>query len=362
MISICSQLERGNFRLDVACELPGQGVTVIFGPSGSGKTSLLRCVAGLEKHASGTVRVNGKTWQQAGLVLPAHKRGVGFVFQQASLFPHLSVDANLSFGAQRRGGPSLDEEDIITTLGLKPLLGREVGDLSGGEQQRVALGRALLSRPELLLLDEPLAALDGNSKARLIPVIENALHLLDIPALYVTHSVDEMVRLADHVLIMEDGGVVANGPLVDLFARVDLPLAQMDDAFSVLPGRLLPGQLPGLSSVESDAGNLFHVPLTSASGLGQVRLKIQARDVSLSLEKTDKSSIINILPATVEQISEVNPSGSCLVRLDLGGDKLLARISEYSRQQLTIEPGTALYAQVKAAALLQAGQINQPTE
>jgi molybdate transport system ATP-binding protein len=270
------------------------------------------------------------------------------------------VDANLSFGARRRGGPGLDEEASIATLGLKPLLGRPVGELSGGEQQRVALGRALLSRPRLLLLDEPLAALDLSSRKNLIPVIENAMHLLDIPALYVTHSIDEMVRLADHVVVMEGGGIVASGPLVELFSKLDSPLAQLDDAFSVLPGRILPGQLPGLSSVESGAGNLFHVPLAPISGLGQVRLKVQARDVSLSLEKTEKSSILNILPAVVEQVSEVNASGSCLVRLDLRGDKLLARISDYSRQQLAIQPGTALYAQVKAAALLQAGPVNRP--
>ncbi len=362
MIEIRTQLQLADFRLEVDCQLPGRGVSVLFGPSGSGKTSLLRSVAGLEQQAVGRVEVNGQVWQEPGFWLPAHRRGVGYVFQQAGLFPHLSVRNNLLFGARRRGGTSLNQQAIIKTLELEPLLDRGVHDLSGGEQQRVALGRALLSRPGLLLLDEPLAALDIASRSRLIPFLENALHLLDIPALYVTHSTDELVRLADHVVVLEQGRVITSGPLVEVFADVSTPLSRLDDAFSVLPGRLLASHLPGLSSVSTAAGNVFHVPQTPRMEQVSVRLKIQARDVSLSLEKSEKSSILNILPAIVEQVSEVKTSGSCTVQLDLAGDRLLARISDYSRQQLQIEPGRHLYAQVKAVALLPAGEINQPAE
>ncbi|MCP5346225.1 MAG: molybdenum ABC transporter ATP-binding protein [Gammaproteobacteria bacterium] len=362
MIELNCKLEHTDFTLDVGCTLPGRGVTVLFGPSGSGKTSLLRSIAGLERLVGGRVVVNGEVWQDAGFRLPVHRRSVGYVFQQAGLFPHLSVRENLLFGARHRSGTGLDVAPVVETLGLATLLSRGVRGLSGGEQQRVALGRALLSRPRLLLLDEPLAALDVGSKSMLIPFLENALHLLDIPAIYVTHSPDELVRLADHVVVMEQGRVVTGGPLVEVFSDIATPLNRLDDAFSVLPGRLLKGQLPGLSAVQTGGGNVFHVPLTNHKRHQAVRLKIQARDVSLCLEKTEKSSILNILPAIVEQVSEVSSSGGCTVKLDLNGDRLLARISAYSRQQLAIETGSCLYAQVKAVALLQGSEISPPAE
>jgi len=355
MIDIKSYLQRADFTLDIECSFPGQGVTVVFGPSGCGKTTLLRTVAGLEPASQGRLAVNGQVWQDhsASQSLPAHDRGVGFVFQQPGLFSHLSVLDNLLFGCRRRGAGRLASDTVIATLQLESLLQRSVDDLSGGEQQRVALGRALMSNPRLLLLDEPLAALDVSTKARLIPLIENALHLLDIPALYVTHSTDELVRLADHVAVMKQGQVVANGPLLEVFANIDTPLANVDDCFSVLKGHILDNQLPGLCAVQTDRGNLFHMPQGHSSNSQRVRMKIQARDVSLTLEKSQKTSILNILPAVVEEISEASAMGNCTVKLDLGGDKLLARISDYSRQQLDVKPGVQLYAQVKAAALLQ---------
>ena len=356
MISISSSLQLSDFKMDAYCRLPGKGVTVVFGPSGCGKTSLLRSIAGLETGCRGELNVNGEVWQNdaAKVRVPAHQRGVGFVFQQPGLFPHLSVEGNLLFGYHLRGGEALDRDRVITTLELGPLLHREVKDLSGGEQQRVALGRALLSNPRLLLLDEPLAALDVTSKSRLIPFLENALHLLDIPAIYVTHSPEELVRLADYVVVMDKGCVVADGPLVEICTSLETPLAGLDDAFSVLKGQVVADRLPGLSTIQTLAGNLFHTPQSAAGSARQVRLKIQARDVSLSLERAHKSSILNILPATVEAVSEVSRMGNCTVKLNLDGDKLLARISDYSRQQLELKPGSRLYAQVKAAALLQA--------
>ena len=355
MIDIKNSLQRVDFKLDIDCRLPGQGVTVVFGPSGCGKTSLLRTVSGLEPASRGRLVVNGQVWQDqsASQWVPTHQRDVGFVFQQPGLFEHLSVYDNLLFGYRRRGGDRLQQDEVITTLELAPLLQRGVNDLSGGEQQRVALGRALMSNPQLLLLDEPLAALDVASKARLIPFIENALHLLDIPALYVTHSIDELIRLADHVAVMEHGRVVANGPLVEVFSTMNTPLANVDDSFTVLKAKTLEDQLPGLCAVKTEGGNLFHVPRGLEVSTQQVRLKIQAKDVSLALEKPQKTSILNILPAVVEEISDVSVMGNCTVKLDLGGEKLLARISDYSRQQLGLRQGIQLFAQVKAAALLQ---------
>lgn len=355
MIGIRCVLQRVDFKLDVECLLPARGVTVVFGPSGCGKTTLLRAVAGLEPACRGRLAVNDAIWQDdaKSLFLPAHERGVGFVFQQPGLFSHLTVLDNLYFGQRRRGAGPLQSDTVVATLALEPLLHRPVADLSGGEQQRVALGRALLSNPQLLLLDEPLAALDAGSKSRLIPLIENALHLLDIPALYVTHSTDELVRLADHVAVLEQGRLVADGPLLEVFSSLDTPLAAMDESFSVLKGNVLDRQLPGLCAVQTDRGNLFQVSQVATSNSRRVRLKIQARDISLTLEKSQKTSILNILPATVEEVSQVTEAGNCIVRLDLNGDKLLARISDYSRQQLGVQPGLQLFAQVKAAALLQ---------
>ncbi|MBT8145586.1 MAG: molybdenum ABC transporter ATP-binding protein [Gammaproteobacteria bacterium] len=355
MISIRCLLQHTDFSLDIDCQLPEKGVTVVFGPSGCGKTSLLRVIAGLETASRGHVLVNSSTWQDdsKSCWLPAHQRSVGFVFQQPGLFRHLSVLENLLFGLRRRGSGRLDQNLVIATLELDSLLQRTVNDLSGGEQQRVALGRALMSNPQLLLLDEPLAALDTLSKARLIPFIENALHLLDIPALYVTHSTDELVRLADHVVMMERGRAVASGPLVDVFSRLDMSLSGVDDAFSVLKGAVLEDTLPGLSAVRTEGGNLFHIPQGTAGMSQKVRIKIQARDVSLALEIPKRTSILNVLPAVVEEVSSVSNMGNCTVKLDLGGEKLLARISDYSRQQLRVEPGIRLYAQVKSAALLQ---------
>jgi len=355
MIYIKSYLQHADFKLDIDCQFPGEGVTVVFGPSGCGKTSLMRTVAGLEPRSRGRLVVNGQVWQDdsASQWLATHQRGVGFVFQQPGLFTHLSVLDNLLFGVRRRGGERLSSDSVIETLELETLLQRSVSDLSGGEQQRVALGRALMSNPQLLLLDEPLAALDVGSKTRLIPLIENALHLLDIPALYVTHSTEELVRLADHVAVMEQGRVVASGPLVDVFSDIDTSLANVDDSFSVLKGNTGDNQLPGLCAVQTDRGNLFQVPQGKSDTPQRVRLKIQARDVSLALEKPNKTSILNILPAVVEEVSSASAMGNCTVKLDLGGDKLLAKISDYSRQQLGVTPGVQLYAQVKAVALLQ---------
>ncbi len=355
MIVIRSTLQLSDFKLDIDIELPGQGVTVVFGPSGCGKTSLLRTVSGLEPRAIGRLTINGQIWQDhaTGRWLPAHQRGAGFVFQQPGLFPHLSVLGNLLFGQRRRGAGQLDQSAVINTLELDHLMDRPVTELSGGEQQRVALGRALLSNPRLLLLDEPLAALDAHSKYKLIPLIENALQLLDIPALYVTHSSDELVRLADHVALMENGKVTATGPVLEVFSNLDNPIANVDDSFSVLRGAGVGEQSPGLEAVCTDRGNLFYVPQGSVAGVHQVRLKVQARDVSLTLEKPIKTSILNILPAIVEEVSNPSSLGNCTVKLDLNGDKLLARISDFSRQQLRVEPGLHLFAQVKAVALLQ---------
>ncbi|MBL4820727.1 MAG: molybdenum ABC transporter ATP-binding protein [Gammaproteobacteria bacterium] len=352
MIEVSTTLQKDNFTLNAEFTVPGRGVTVIFGPSGCGKTSLLRAIAGLEPRACGNIKVNNKLWQSAQFSLPTHKRRLGYVFQTPSLFPHLSVQANLLFGARKSNTGTPDFNQAVELLGLESLLQRPGAELSGGEQQRVAIGRALLCSPDLLLLDEPLSALDMGSKAKLIPFLESALQALEIPALYVTHSPDEVARLADNLLLMDQGRVRGFGPVADVLSRLDSPLAVTEEAFTVLRGQVGNQKLAGLTTITSQAGHAIHIPLNPREAGSEVRIKIQARDVSLCLERPEKTSILNILPATVENLSEVTSAGNRTVKLDLAGEKLLARVSDYSCQQLQLRPGQALFAQIKSAALV----------
>ncbi|CAD5110166.1 molybdenum ABC transporter ATP-binding protein [Zestomonas carbonaria] len=352
------RLDYPEFVLDVDLRLPGRGVTALFGPSGSGKTSLLRCIAGLERAGQGFLRVNGELWQDSAsrLLLPTHKRALGYVFQEASLFEHLTVRRNLEYGyrrilaEQRRVG----QEQAVELLGIGHLLERMPDRLSGGERQRVGIARALLTSPRLLLLDEPLAALDLKLKGEILPYLERLHDELDIPVLYVSHAPDEVARLADHLVLFELGSVLACGPIGETLARLDLPTALTDDAGVVIEGRvaghdsaydLLSLELPGSRQVLRVA----HKPLAPGRPL---RCKIQARDVSLSLQRQEHSSILNLLPATVIGETPAGSGAHVLVRLEVDGTPLLARITRYSRDHLGLHPGQQLWAQVKAVALL----------
>ncbi|WP_277052207.1 molybdenum ABC transporter ATP-binding protein [Zestomonas thermotolerans] len=352
------RLDYPGFVLDVDLRLPGRGVTALFGPSGSGKTSLLRCIAGLERAGQGFLRVNGELWQDsaARLLLPTHRRALGYVFQEASLFEHLNVRRNLEYGwkripeAQRRVGL----EQAVALLGLGHLLERMPQRLSGGERQRVGIARALLTSPRLLLLDEPLAALDVRLKNEILPYLERLHDELDIPVLYVSHAPDEVARLADHLVLLEQGRVLASGPLGDTLARLDLPLALAEDAGVVVEGRVVghDAHYQLLSLALPGGGELLrvaHAPLATGR---QLRCKIQARDVSLSLQRPEGSSILNLLPAQVSGELPAAGGAHVLVRLEVAGTPLLARITRYSRDQLGLFPGQRLWAQVKAVAVL----------
>jgi len=348
------------FSLDVELSLPGRGVSALFGHSGSGKTSCLRCFAGLDQPANGYLQVNGELWQDSaqGICVPAHQRAVGYVFQDARLFAHLTVRRNLEYGlkripaAQRR----IALEQAVELLGIEHLLQRLPGNLSGGEQQRVGIARALLSSPRLLLLDEPLAALDLKRKQEVLPYLERLHTELEIPLVYVSHSPDEVARLADHLVLLEDGKVSASGPLKETLLRADLPFVFEDDAEAVVDGvvsghdpayGLLALQLPG----SSIGLQLPHAPLA----LGQsVRIKIKARDVSLSLQRAADSSVLNLLPARVVDWINVAEQAHVLVRVQVGGEQLLARITRYSFDRLQIQREQTLWAQVKSVSLLSA--------
>lgn len=349
-IRIALRLARGDFRLDVALALPGRGVTAVFGPSGSGKSTLLRAIAGLEPEAVGDVRIAGEVWQDAGLRLPAHRRATGVVFQHTTLLPHLTVADNLRYGWKRAGASRALLDGWIARLALSPLLQRRPASLSGGERQRVALARALASDPRWLLLDEPLSALDGERRAEILPYLEAVRREAGIPILYVTHAVEEVARLADHLLLLDAGKVVVAGPALEVLNGVDLPLALREDAGVVLEARVEARDAHGLLSLRTAAGALHahgpdHPPGTP------LRVRIQARDVSLALQRHDDSSLLNLLPATLLALTEL-PGGQVQARLDAAGTPLLARISHRSLERLGLRPGMALWAQVKAVALL----------
>lgn len=347
------QLTHPGFVLDVDLVLPGRGITGIFGPSGSGKTTLLRCIAGLER-ASGRLLVEGEPWQDAGVFVPVHRRSLGYVFQEASLFPHLSVKGNLEFGMKRIAASEkrVAMDKAIDLLGIGHLLGRLPSGLSGGERQRVAVARALLTSPQLLLMDEPLAALDLARKQEILPYLERLHAELDIPVLYVSHAPDEVARLADHLVILDAGRALASGPLSATLARLDLPIRLGEDAGAVLEAVVAEHDPEWhLARVAFDGGSLW----VRDKGLPighRVRVRILARDVSLAREEITGTSILNVLPARVVELAEDEHPALRLVRLDCNGQPLLARITRRSAAQLQLAPGTAVWAQIKAVALI----------
>lgn len=346
-------LRRGPFALQVECVLPTRGVTALFGRSGSGKTTLLRCIAGLERLPA-RVCFDGVLWQQGRHFLPTHERGVGYVFQEASLFPHHDVRGNLEYGLRRQpaAAPRMQLEQIVELLGLKALLTQHVQALSGGERQRVAIARALLASPRLLLMDEPLSSLDEQSKAEILPHLTRLRETLAIPILYVSHSIGEVMRLADHLALLQEGRVREVAPLAELLTRADLPLGIGEHRGTVLSG-IIDSHEPRyhLSHVRVSAGLLAVAQLTGAPG-SAVRVRIDARDVSLALLAPERTSIINVLPATLIDLTPEADGAQTLVRLRIGEEVLLARITRRSAEQLALAPGMALYAQIKSVALM----------
>ena len=346
------RLDRGSFALDVDLTLPGQGVTALFGHSGSGKTTCLRAMAGLERAPGGYLAVGGEVWQDdaKGVFLPTHRRPLGYVFQEANLFAHLSVRANLAFGQKRSPGKArLDE--IAGLLGIDGLLDRQPDSLSGGERQRVAIARALLTSPRLLLMDEPLAALDLKRKLEILPYLERLHDELSIPIIYVSHAPDEVTRLADHLVLLHEGRMVASGPLGETLARADLPPAFADDAGVVIETVLACHEADALSRLDF-AGACLRVGQRAEPLGSRLRCRVHARDVSLALEPPRASSILNSFAATVAAIAPTDTPGHVLVRLDVGPTPLLARITRRSQRELDIQPGRQVWAQVKAVALL----------
>ena len=367
------------FVLDVDLALPAKGVTVLYGQSGSGKTTLLRCLAGLVHAPGGTLRVGGDHWQGDEVFLPTHKRPIGYVFQEPSLFEHLTVAGNLSYAQKRvdladSSRSALSSEEVIALLGIENLLQRKPNQLSGGEKQRVAIARALFSQPELLLMDEPLASLDTQRKREILPYLEKLRHELEIPIIYVTHSIDELSRLADWVVVLDKGRVVADGSLADVLTALDSPL-QLDDAGVVLETTILSREAQwALMRVGFSGGELLLADNGRAEG-ETLRVRVDAREVSLTLSQHTDTSILNALPATVVEISACLSQGAVLVKLGLGhqsiaaldeskvideqseasrdsSEKLLSRITRRSADYLELAVGSQVWAQIKSVAVL----------
>lgn len=342
------------FDLDVALALPAKGVTAVFGPSGCGKTTLLRLVAGLETARDGFCKVGDEIWQDGARVVAPHKRRVGYVFQDANLFPHLTVSRNLSYGTRRTAPgerlPTLDP--VVELLGIGGLLDRRPSRLSGGERQRVAIARALAVNPRILLMDEPLAALDLARKSEVLPYLKTLQRELEIPVLYVTHAPDEVAQLASHLVVLRSGRCIADGPIQEVLSRGDLPIVLGEDTCSVFDA-VVAGRDPEDHLLRLRIGAQELLVREHPYGEGEtIRVRILARDVSLSLERQAETSILNHLSVEVMEVIQDAHPAQALVRLSLEGAPLLARVTHRSLRVLGIRPGMRVWAQVKTMALL----------
>ncbi|MEM9681809.1 MAG: molybdenum ABC transporter ATP-binding protein [Pseudomonadota bacterium] len=343
--------------LTVDREIPLDGITAVFGPSGSGKTTLLRAIAGLDRDVGGTVRYADETWQDDSkrLFIPAHRRGVGFVFQDARLFSHLNVTANLRYAERRsrRARRGIEFDDVVDALDLGALLDRQTTDLSGGERQRVAIGRTLLARPQLLLMDEPLAALDMRRKAAILPYVETLPERFGVPVLYVTHAIAEVAQISQTMVLLSDGQVTAHGPVSELMERLDLyPMTGRFEAGVVLAARVAGHDEAYRLSDLTVAGQSVVVPIVDLPVGADLRVRIRARDVALATEKPGGISIRNVLAGTIAEIAEEPDTAFAEVLVDIGdGQHLRARLTRRAVADLTLAPGRHVFGLVKSVAI-----------
>ena len=366
MIEATLRLSRPGFALDVALALPGRGVTALFGPSGCGKTTVLRSLAGLER-AAGRVALGSEVWQDdtSGAFVPTHRRALGYVIQESALFPHLDVQRNLEYGRRRVavGTQRIALDQVVELLGIGHLMSRRPDTLSGGERQRVAIARALATSPRLLLMDEPLAALDAQRKNDVLPYLVRLHEQLAIPVVYVSHALDEVTRLAHHLVLMDAGRVLAAGPLADTLSRLDLPTARGEGAGVVLdavlaerdaPWQLVRLQLGAAGTGGQDGGSFSLWARDQGHALGRpVRVRVLARDVSLAREPQTGTSIGNQLHGVVEAMADDEHAALALVRVRVGRHPVVARLTRRSAHALALAPGLPVWVQVKTVALME---------
>ncbi|HNP36276.1 MAG TPA: molybdenum ABC transporter ATP-binding protein [Woeseiaceae bacterium] len=349
-------VEQAGFTLDIEGRFALQGITGVFGPSGSGKTSLLRCMAGLASPSAAYLKVDRDIWEDSAARVrrAPHHRAIAYVFQEPRLFPHLDVRGNLEYGKRRveknaRSSIATDQEHIIDLLGLGSLLSRRTNGLSGGEAQRVAIGRALLSAPRLILMDEPLASLDAGRKDELLPFIERLHAELTVPLVYVSHNIDEICQLCDQLLVMQGGTALATGDLQSVLMRTDLPVLGGAEAGAVIMARVVSYDAEyDLSRLEF-SGGVLQAPARYAIG-SVVRVRVRANDISICDESSGQTSILNRLAAEVIAINQ-DSSSSVLVHLKTGEDSMLARITRRSAAHLNLHPGALVIAQLKSVSV-----------
>jgi len=360
-LNIQLTLTRPDFTLDVGLQLPASGVSVLFGHSGSGKTTLLRCIAGLEK-ATGNVSFGDQQWQTPQQFIQPYKRPLAYVFQESSLFDHLTADGNLQFAIKRAEQPpaAFEKDEVINLLGIEHTLKKYPQQLSGGERQRVAIARALLNKPRLLLMDEPLASLDEQRKQEILPYLEQLKTHLKLPIIYVTHSPAEVARLADYLVALKGGRIVAQGDLAHTLTRVDFPIKLGEEAGVVLEGKVTERdeywQLIKVGFDYDNADGNCHNGIWLRAGnesISQpVRARILARDVSLALTPRDDSSIQNCLPGEITEIGNDEHPALALIKVMVGDTPFLSRMTRRSVDQLQLKVGMKIWAQVKSAALV----------
>jgi molybdate transport system ATP-binding protein len=342
-----------SIQMDVAFEVPSPGVTVLFGSSGSGKSTIINVVAGLLRPDAGCVEVDGLLLAdtRSGVWLPPEKRRVGLVFQDSRLFPHMSVATNLRFGMRRAGPGKIRFDEVVELLGIDALLERRPHTLSGGERQRVAIGRALLAQPHLLLMDEPLASLDASRKAEILPFLTRLKTALRLPVLYVTHALDEAARLADSLVLIEAGRVAGYGPVGEVAARADLPLAQRDDAGALLLCRVEENDSRRALTRLQGGGATFWVPLLDLAAGTECRIRIPAREVILAGRPPDAISLHNIVPGVVRRIASDTPRRSVIVEVGLPDGGLLSRVTPDAVVRLGLGPGRPVLALIKSTSI-----------
>lgn len=352
------KIDKGDFALDVYFKIPAQGVTAFFGPSGCGKTTLLRAIAGLEESPhkdkqSGYLKVGDEIWQDDNIFLPPHQRPIGYVFQEASLFSHMNVQRNLEYGLKRVATQErkVSLEQAIELLDIGSLLKRSIDQLSGGERQRVAIAQALAVSPRILLMDEPLAALDMKRKQEILPYLDSLHNELDIPIIYVSHSTSEVARLADHLVYLQEGRILASGDIHEMLTRLDLPPAHREDAEALIEARVAAHDDKYNLTYVDFAGGRFTVAQKDLPIGHPVRLRVIARDVSITLKRQSDTSILNIFPVTIEDMVPESDA-QLMIRLSAGGAPLLSRITRKSASLLGLEKGKSVFVQIKSVALL----------
>lgn len=353
MITMDISAGLGDFTLDAAFEAPSNGVTALFGRSGSGKTTIINAIAGLVRPDRGRITVAGDVLFDgtAGIDLPIADRRLGYVFQEGRLFPHLSVQRNLLYGRREAIGAHPTLGETVDLLGLGHLLSRRPGSLSGGERQRVAIGRALLANPRILLMDEPLASLDAARRAEILPYLASLRGTLAIPIVYVSHQMDEIIRLADTMVLVEAGAIAASGPVEALTSRLDLaPLTGGQDAGAVVACRIAGHDTRfGLTRLEFSGGSLWVSALQTPIG-DPVRVRIGARDVALALTPPTGISMLNVIEARISEIGV--PHGAQVdVGLIAGEDALLAKLTRRSLSELGLTPGMTVHALIKSVSI-----------